>query len=161
MFCLDTELLQMLKQAVLFRNIAVSLNLFEKSSETKYWDIAVHEITPWAIQKKEPTLTVAVDRYLKELLLLEKNDSDIIVFFDHGKTTFSHVERISFATNCSAGIPGRVTVIQQQLTPLSECRPVGILMPIFSSRFFSELILGFSVHRGASLKAPTMSLDVY
>ncbi|KRX34557.1 hypothetical protein T05_10439 [Trichinella murrelli] len=49
-----------------------------------------------------------------------------------------------------------------QLTALQAFWDVaGILMPIFSSRFCSELILGFSVYHGASLKAPTMSLDIY
>ncbi|KAL1226858.1 26S proteasome regulatory subunit [Trichinella spiralis] len=88
----------------------------------------------------------------------------------------------NFATNCSAGIPGRVTVnghsatyaactvptvsryIRKQKNTKMSLRPIfraGILMPIFSSRFCSQLILGFSVHHGASLKAPTMSLDVY
>ncbi|KRZ82259.1 hypothetical protein T08_9537 [Trichinella sp. T8] len=43
----------------------------------------------------------------------------------------------------------------------TQTEKADILMPIFSSRFCSELILGFSVHHGASLKAPTMSLDIY
>ncbi|KRY39150.1 hypothetical protein T01_12573 [Trichinella spiralis] len=70
-------------------------------------------------------------------------------------------------------IPGRVTVNGHSATYAActvptntkmSLRPIfraGILMPIFSSRFCSELILGFSVHHGASLEAPTMSLDVY